>query len=112
MGFIFDKMKLAAAFIATASAFTPVQSNECYAANVDIDGNYFRTNVVETLKAVYSPQECQEHCKRWEKRGCQNWVFQEAKSKCELYKDIIKLSMTRIAKPKSWAMSTDACRVS
>jgi len=56
--------------------------------------------VVETLKAVYSPQECQEHCKRWEKRGCQNWVFQEAKSKCELYKDIKQIEYDEDSKAK------------
>ena len=45
----------------------------------DFSGDYFRTNVVETLKAVYSPEDCQTHCQRWKKRGCVAFVYQEAK---------------------------------
>jgi len=80
-------MKLLATALATVNAFVQSQ-NECYAPNVDIDGNYFRTNIVETIKAVYSPQECQGHCQKWAKRGCVAFVYEEAKSKCTLVKDI------------------------
>merc|ERR1711970_1506650 len=95
-----EKMKLAPAVLlstldAARSGYNQrqpppnqIQPNQCYAVNVDIDGNLFRTNVVEDVKPVYTPQECQGHCQRWAGRGCVAWVFEEAKSSCTLYNGI------------------------
>jgi len=89
---------LAGAF--TAESLTTTNTNECYAKNIDIDGNYFRSNIVETIKAVYSPQECQGHCQKWANRGCVAFVYQEAKSKCELFSDIKQIEFDEDSKVK------------
>jgi len=82
-------MKLASFVLLSAGAHgNSLQPNECYATNVDIDGNLFRTNVVEDVRPVYSPQECQGHCQRWASRGCVAFIYEEAKSKCTLYNGI------------------------
>merc|ERR1711892_1514065 len=83
-----EKMKLAPVVLFSAFDAAVWQPNQCYANNVDIDGNLFRTNVVEDVKPVYAAQECQCHCQRWAGRGCVAWVFEEAKSSCTLYNGI------------------------
>jgi len=62
-----------------------IPPNQCYAKSVDIDGNLFRTNVVEDVYPVYTPQACQDHCRQWKDRGCVAFIFEEAKSRCTLY---------------------------
>ena len=84
-------MKLLAPFLASLSvdtgALAQLQTN-CYAENVDIDGSMFRTNVVEDIYAVYTAAGCQQHCKQWESRGCEYWVWKRAESICHLFKDM------------------------
>ena len=79
-------MKLAVTFVALASA--NIVNENCYAKDVDIDGAYFRTNVVEDIKPVYTAAGCQQHCQQWSNRGCEYWVWKKHNSKCILYKDI------------------------
>ena len=64
------------------------QSADCFAEHVDIDGTMFRTNVIEDIEAVYTAESCQQHCKQWESRGCQYWVWKRNESVCILYKDM------------------------
>jgi len=102
-------MKLTATLLAaSAQAIQMPTNNECYAANIDIDGNFARTNVVEVIKAVYSPQDCQAHCQKWKRRGCVAFVYQEAKSKCELFKDIKHIEYDEDSKVKVMG-NVDGC---
>ena len=81
-------MKLSSTLFAAANAAASVNVDTCYAKDVDIDGNYFRTNVVEDIKPVYTAPDCQKHCQQWANRGCEFFVWEEQKSSCTLYKDI------------------------
>jgi len=82
-------MKLLATFIAATSARRAViPPEQCYAKDVDIDGNTFRTNVVEDVFPVYNAADCQAHCARWQSRGCEFFVWEAQTSQCTLLTDI------------------------
>ena len=72
------------------SAYSAIDEN-CFATNIDIDGNYFRSNIVTSIKNVYSQQDCQRHCREWERQGCEYFVFENANNKCRLFHDIEKI---------------------
>jgi len=77
------RMKLSSIFLAATANAT------CFEKDVDIDGNFMRSNVVRDILApTYSPTECQRHCHQWRSRGCEYFVWEEMESSCTLYTDI------------------------
>merc|ERR1711953_36478 len=67
------------------------QSPECYVQNVDIDGNYFRTNVIDEMPGTKTVQHCQHECLQRKSDGCEYFVYEQATHMCTLYNSISQL---------------------
>merc|ERR1719167_946611 len=94
-------MKLSSAVIGFVSSTSAVLSPDCFAKDVDIDGNTFRTNVVTDVRNVYQPADCQRHCQAWASRGCEFFVWEEMTSKCVLYRNLKQIEFDDDPKQKT-----------
>ena len=81
-------MKLSSVIL--GSAYAAIDEN-CFAKDIDIDGIYFRSNIVTSIANTYSPEACQVHCREWARQGCEYFVFERANNKCRLFSDIEKI---------------------
>merc|ERR1712062_58719 len=64
------------------------QNQNCFESHTDIDGNFFRTNVVANLHVIGSVQLCQQECQRQAGQGCEYFVWEKVSKECSLYTDI------------------------
>jgi hypothetical protein len=64
---------------------------DCFEPNADIDGNFFRTNVVANLHSIGSAKLCQQECQRQASQGCEYFVWESVTRECALYTDIDQL---------------------
>jgi len=110
-------MKLLSSLVIAASAYrnlgqgsgpTPNQPEQCFAQHVDIDGNLFRTNVVEEFEDVYKIQDCQRHCQQYRSQGCQYFVWEENDFDCTLYNGLSGLEYDEDDQGK-WMGPVDGC---
>lgn len=115
-------MKLLSSVLAVTSAFqmpqTPQQicnpqactrnPGACFAKDVDIDGNLWRSNVIADIENVPNQVRCQEHCQQQRSKDCQFWVWEARDLECTLYTDLNEMEYDEDSQMK-WMGPVDGC---
>jgi len=63
-------------------------ANDCFIRDIDIDGNFGRSNVVKDYKNIGNSDECQTKCENHVADGCKAFVWEEITHDCVLYENI------------------------
>lgn len=107
-------MKLLSSFLIAVSGFAQLQQSNpnnpetCFAQDIDIDGNFWRSNVIKEFTPVASAAECQLICRKNRDAGCAYFVWEATDLDCTLYSGLAGLEHDKDAQAK-WLGPVDNC---